>query len=101
VRQLVRDEDVGQRIADIQARLAELNGKYTDGKWLPKSDLSYLYWTYFDAYQMWPFPGALTAQPEWLLSDFAAFNEIAEVFELGHEEIMLTERLVKMVTPHG
>jgi len=90
----VEDEHIPQRLIDIQQDGAEIKQRRLDSEWIPVSDMSYVWWTYFIAsnYTCLPFPGGLADQPEWILADFAGFNEIAEHEELAHEVDRLEKR---------
>lgn len=90
----------GSKPEEITARLAEIDriapplGKRYD-KWLPRSDESYHYWTFFEAsnFQTLPFAGGLADQPVWLLQDFRALIDITEYNELTVEHEELTRKL--------
>ena len=63
--------------------------------WIPRSDYSLRYWSYFEAsnYQSVPFAGGLADQPQWLTRDFNDLAEITEYFELMVEMEDLQRRL--------
>lgn len=84
-----------ERLSEIEREGAALRERRLDSQWIPVSPLSYVWWTYFVAsgYTCLPFPGALVDQPEWVMSDFAGFNEIMEHEELAHEHNRLEKRL--------
>jgi hypothetical protein len=70
------------RIAEINSIAPGIGEKYAN--WLPRSDESYRYWTFFEAsdYKLLPFAGGLADQPEWLLKDFDGFIEMTYFFNL-------------------
>ncbi len=88
-----KPEDIQARIAEIERLAPPLGQKYTN--WLPHSDKSFYYWTFFEAsnYQTLPFIGGLADQPCWLLDDFGGFIDLTEYNELGVEREELLRKL--------
>jgi hypothetical protein len=91
-RQLVQDKDIPERLAEIEARGREIKERRLDTHWIPAQDISLVWWTYLEAHHLLPFGGTLADQPEWVILDFAGFNEIAEHEELVYEMDRLKER---------
>ncbi|MHC4558865.1 MAG: hypothetical protein ACYS80_16355 [Planctomycetota bacterium] len=70
-----------------------LGQKYVD--WIPRSDMSYFYWTFFEVsnFTTLPYAGGLVDQPDWIMFDFSAYIEITEYNELLIEHDELTKRM--------
>lgn len=93
-RQLIPDDKINERIAEIKERADDIERRRIDSEWIPKSDMTFQWWTYWEAsnFVTLPFGGAIVDQPEWIWSDFAGFSELEEHQELWHEHERLVER---------
>lgn len=68
---------------------------YGKEEWIPRHELSYVWWTYFVAsnYQALPFEGGIADQPTWIWYDFSHYEEMAEFEQLMFEREELQRRL--------
>lgn len=96
-RQFVEDSRIHERLGEIEARAQTIHQQYIATEWIPRHDMSFIWWTYWEAsnYTIYPFPGGMADQPDWLWYDFTGFNAISEYEELGYER----ERLLKRLQP--
>jgi hypothetical protein len=96
---LKEPHEIRARIDEIEQIAPPLGQKYVgeDGKakWIPRSDMSFFYWTFFETsnFTLLPYPGGLVDQPDWIMYDFSAYIEITEYNELLCEQQDLIERL--------
>jgi len=91
---MVEDDQIQNRLREIETRGQEIKKRRLDNQWIPSHDLSFVWWTYWETsgYVVLPFAGALADQPNWLMADYAGFNEIAEHEELVYEYERLKKR---------
>jgi len=85
--------EINDRLLEINKEGQKIGNKYD--KWMPRSDESFYYYTFFEAHNILPFSGGLANQPVWLLRDWTAFMELTEYNELLAERDRLTKRLNK------
>jgi len=93
----VEDDDIPQRLSDIESQLHSLAAWMNKKNWIPRHEPSYLWWTYFESsgWVVLPFEGGIADQPLWLWDDFARYNDIAEFHNLFYEKERLTKRHIK------
>ena len=97
----MEDEDIPQRLADIEARLAPLAQWMNQKSWIPHHEMSYVWWTYFESsgWVRLPFEGGIADQPLWIWDDFSHYNDIAEFENLMEERKRLIKRQIKGKLP--
>jgi len=101
-RQMVEDENIPQRLVEIDEEMADIEAAYSNDnyQWLPKGgDVSYTWWTFFESsdWHLLPYAGGLGNQPEWWMDDVAGFNALTRYFDLQEEKKSLNDRLKKRV----
>lgn len=82
-------------MATIEKIATPLGEKYA--KWIPRSDESLAYWTFFETsgFRLPPYSGGWVDQPTWIKNDFYGFMELTEYNELIQEYRALETKLAK------